>query len=277
MKTYKKYRHINNIPANDKNITTTIDINAIRYNINFLHKKTGTDIMPVLKGDAYGHGMIKISKILRDFGIKYIAVATLGEAILLRKSGDKGRILAWLYNINGYELIDAFHLDIDIAIFDENTLTQFIELIPKNKVINITVFVDTGINRAGVRYSNAFNTCKIVNDCYKMKLVGIMSHLSCSHNKNCSNVHEQLSKFRILRNQLKQINIDPPLVHIANTGGCINYDVSDFTISRVGSGIFGITYNKYLHPVMSLYTSIIQIKEIDKGEGIGYDSIYFST
>ena len=63
--------------------------------------------MPVLKADAYGHGLIDMAKILRSLGIKHIGVATLGEAILLRKSGDKGRILGWLYDIDNPEVVDT--------------------------------------------------------------------------------------------------------------------------------------------------------------------------
>ena len=53
-------------------------------------------------------------------------------------------------------------------------------------------------------------------------------------------MNEQLRKFRDLRKRLAEINIVPPLVHIANTGGCLNYDVSDFTLSRPGSGVYGV-------------------------------------
>jgi alanine racemase len=109
---------ITQIPTSDKDIKAVIDVNAIRNNVNYLKKKTGTDLMPVLKADAYGHGLIEMAKILRKIGIKYIGVATLGEAILLRKSGDKGRVLAWLYDIEGHEIKDGINLGLDIAIFE---------------------------------------------------------------------------------------------------------------------------------------------------------------
>ena len=255
-----------------------IDINAIKNNIKFLKKKSGTDLMPVLKANAYGHGLIEIAKILRTLDIKYIGVATLGEAILLRKNGDKGRILAWLYNINSYELIDAFNLNIDIAIFDEKIISKFISLIPKNKKINVTVFVDTGINRAGVPYDIAIKIFKRLNRCNKIELVGMMSHLVCSEINNSPIVKEQLSKFRDLRKNLEKIGINPPLVHIANTAACMNYDVSDFTLSRPGKGIYGIAPdfkpNKNLKLSMSIKSCIIQIKDVKKGDGIGYNWKY---
>jgi alanine racemase len=262
-------------------INSKININAIKHNINYLKTNTKTELMPIIKANAYGHGLIPMANILRNLGIKYIGVATLGEAILLRNSGDSGRILSWLYNINGNELLEAFNKNIDIAISDETIIPQFIEKIPNNKKINVHMFIDTGINRAGISYDKAYNAFIEVNKCNKIELVGMMSHLICSGIKNSPIVNEQLYKFRELRQKLKDINIIPPLVHIANTGGCLNYDVSDFTISRPGSGIYGISANyepnENLMLAMTLSTYIIQIKNINKGECIGYDSKYIAT
>jgi len=270
---------INYIPASDKDITAIIDVNAIRNNINYLRKKSGTDLMPVLKADAYGHGLIEISRILRKLGIKYIGVATLGEAILLRKSGDKGRVLSWLYDIDGDEFKDGLHLDLDIAIFDEKLLPKIKSMIPSGKKIKVTIFVDTGINRAGIPYQNAIQTFKDVVECNKFELVGMMSHLVCSGIKNSPIVNEQLRKFRELRKTLQEMGIKPPLIHIANTGACLNYDVSDFTLSRPGSGIYGIPgndVNKHLKLAMTVKSYIIQLKDVEKGAGIGYDWKYIT-
>jgi alanine racemase len=171
-------------------------------------------------------------------------------------------------------------MDIDIAIYDETIITKFIGLIPNNKKINVTIFVDTGINRAGVPYNKAFDTFKLLINNPKINLEGMMSHLVCSNIKNSPIVNEQLRKFRELRKKLENIGIKPPLVHIANTGGCMNYDVSDFTLARCGSGIYGITdnfvHNKNFKLPMTVKTHIIQIKDINKGEGIGYDWKYIA-
>jgi len=277
--TYKKkINKINYIPSVDKDIIATIDINAIKSNIDFLKKKTGTDLMPVLKADAYGHGMIQMAKILRKINIKYIGVATLGEAILLRKSGDNGRILSWLYDIDGNEFKDGLDLDLDIAIFDEKLIPRIEKMIPNGKKIKITMFIDTGINRAGIPYDLAMQSFKKVVMCNKFELVGMMSHFVCSEIKNSPIIYEQLRKFRELRKELEKIGIKPPLVHIANTGGCLNYDVSDFTLSRPGQGIYGISPNsipnKHLKLVMTIKSYIIQLKDVNKGEGIGYNWKY---
>lgn len=276
-KTKKNKCKINFIPKADKDIKAIIDINAIRHNIKFLKNKTMTDIMAVLKADAYGHGLIEMARILRKLKTKYIGVVTLGEAILLRKSGDKGRVLSWLYDIDHPELKDGIHLDLDIAIFDENHIPKIINMIPKGKKLKVTLFIDTGINRAGIPYDNAIQTFKDVASCDKFEIVGMMSHLVCSQIKNSPIVNEQLRKFRELRAKLEEINIKPPLIHIANTEACLNYDVSDFTLSRSGAGIYGIEeHPNKLKPIMSVTSYVIQLKDIKKGEGIGYDWTYIT-
>jgi alanine racemase len=271
---------INYIPSADKDIKAIIDVNAIRNNVKFLKKKTGTDIMPVLKADAYGHGLIEMAKILRKIGIKYIGVATLGEAILLRKSGDKGRVLSWLYDIDGHEFKDGLKLNLDIAIFDEKLIPKIKKMIPAGQKVKVTMFVDTGINRAGIPYNKSLQAFKDVAKCNKFEIVGMMSHLVCSEIVNSPIVNEQLRKFRQLRSELEEIGIKPPLVHIANTGACLNYDVSDFTLSRSGSGLYGIPgldeVDKNLKLAMTVKSYIIQLKDIEKGQGIGYDWKYIT-
>jgi alanine racemase len=236
--------------------------------------------MPVLKADAYGHGLIEMAKILRKLGIKYIGVATLGEAILLRKSGDRGRVLSWLYDIDGQEFKDGLKLNLDIAIFDEKLIPKIESMIPRGNKIKVTMFVDTGINRAGIPYENCLQAFKDVAACDKFELVGMMTHLVCSGIKNSPIVNEQLRKFRELRKQLADINIVPPLVHAANTGGCLNYDVSDFTLARAGSGVYGIPGNDSLHKhlklAMTIKSYVIQLKNVEKGAGIGYDWKYIA-
>ena len=278
---YSKKTCINEIPSIYKNITAEISINSIARNLNYFRKKTKTDIMPIIKADGYGHGIIDISKILRNLNITYLGVATAGEAILLRNNGDKGRILCWLYDINSPELKEVIEMDIDVAIFDESHIPIIEKLVPYGKKARITLHVDTGINRAGVPYDKAYQAARDIDKSDKFEFVGLMSHLVSSQIKNSPIVNRQLTKFRELRSLLEDIGIKPPLQHIANTCAALNYDVSDFTISRIGGGIYGLTVdkkiNKHLLPIMSVKSKIIQIKNVNKGDSIGYDSKYIAS
>jgi len=265
-----------NIPTEYKNIIATIDINAFKRNIKYLKNKAKTDIMPVLKANAYGHGSIEMAKICRNIGIKYIGVATLGEAIQLRNSGDKGRILGWLYDVNTNEVRDAVLKNIDVGIFDENHISIISKSLPEGVKAKIHLFIDTGIDRNGVPHDKAVEAAKQIVADPKFELVGIMSHLCCATEKlNNKPTLEQLEIFRRIRKELEDLNIKPPLVHIGNTAGILNYDLSDFTLARSGIGIYGYT-SKKLTPIMDITSKIIQLKYVPKGAGIGYDRTFVS-
>ena len=273
-KTIKNHQKI----KNQNIITATINIDALCKNIKYIKQKSKTDIIPVLKANAYGHGMVEIAKILRKKQIELIGVATLEEALILRKSGDKGRILYWIYDL--YNPNFKVYPDLDIGIVDENHIDKLSTIIPKNKKCNIHLFVDTGINRAGIPYEYALSAAKKINDNPKLNLVGMMSHLIESEFKNDKLVNEQLRKFRLLRSQLADINIIPKYVHIANSGGVLNYDVSDFTHCRTGGLLHGLNPNKIktkdLNLTMTISTNILQLKDIKKGDGVGYDYKYYA-
>jgi alanine racemase len=264
------------IPQEYKNITGTIHTNAFKHNINYLKKKAKTDIMPVLKANAYGHGIIEISRICRNLGIKYIGVATLGEAIQIRNSGDTGRILGWLYDVTTNEVRDAVLKNIDIGIFDENHIPIISKSLPQGTKAKIHLFVDTGIDRNGIPYDKAVEAAKQIVADPKFELVGLMTHLCCATEKiNNKPTLKQFEIFRKVRKDLADLNIKPPLVHIGNTAGIINYDLSDFTLARSGSGIYGYGSDKLI-PIMDITSKIIQLKYVPKGAGIGYDRTFIA-
>lgn len=269
----QKIKHTTQIPNIYKNITATIDINSLKHNINYLKKKAKTNIMPVLKANAYGHGIVEMAKHCRNLRIKYIGVATLGEAIQIRNSGDKGRILGWLYDVTTNEVRDAVLKNIDIGIFDEIHIPIISKSLPKGVKAKIHLFIDTGIDRNGVPYDKAVEAAKQLISDPKFELVGLMSHLCCATEKINKPTLKQLKIFRKVREDLAELNIKPELVHIGNTLGILHYDLSDFTMARSGTGIYGYG-SKNLIPIMDITAKIIQLKYVPKGAGIGYDRTF---
>jgi len=266
------------IPDDFKNITASISIKALKNNLEYLRKKSGTDVMVCLKNNAYGHGIIQISKLCRNFGVKYIGVATLGEAMQIRNSGDKGRILGWLYDINSDQVKIAAKNNIDISIFDHKHIDIISNSLPVDTITNIHLFVDTGINRNGVIYEKAIESAIKIKKDPKFKLVGIMSHLCCSKIKNDSFTMKQFQLFRKLKQDLCDVNIYPELYHISSTNGVLNYDTGDFNLVRCGRGFYGLdgSQNENLTPALCLSSKIVQLKCIPKGSGVGYDRTYIS-
>ena len=286
--TRKRHTHIVNqsdeeyISPHHKDITATIDADAIRHNIDYLRKVSKTDVMPVLKANAYGHGIVPISKIVRNHNVKMIGVATIGEALTLRKNGDKGRIVAWLYDVTTKELKDAIQKNIDISVIDQKHIPIICKLAARSgKKVRIHIFADTGIDRAAIPYSEVIHAAIQLSSNPHIELVGLMSHFIQSEIKNDATTKKQLRLFRELRDILaKKHNINFEYIHIANSGGCLNYDVSDFTLARPGLAIYGLDpsgkYNKNLQPAMTITSRVIQKKNISKGAVVGYDNKYIA-
>jgi alanine racemase len=275
----KKQRCVSNfIPNESKEIVAIVDSSAIKHNIEYLRKKSGLPIMPVLKANAYGHGLEGVAKICRDAHVEYIGVATIGEALTIRNSGDKGPILAWLYSIDNPELQTAIEKDIDIGIFDESHIKKLAKLVPKNKRCKVHIHVDTGINRSGVPYTNSLHAIKEIIDAPQLELVGMMSHLIDSENKNSKRVLKQIARFRKLKDRLVELGINIPYIHIANSGGCLNYDMSDFTMCRSGIAIYGVNPNgkpdKNLIPALKIVSPLVQLKHISKNDVVGYNATF---
>jgi len=269
---------VNKIPNEFKIITAVVSKKALKNNLDYLKKKSGCDVMPVLKANAYGHGIIEIAKICRKLGVNYIGVATLGEAMQIRNSGDTGKLLGWLYDVNSNQVRKSVENNIDIGIFDDKHIPIISKSLPKNAKANVHLFIDTGIDRNGIPYENAIAAAVQITNDPKFKLVGIMSHLCCAETKNNNPTLKQLHLFRKLRQDLTELNIKPELYHIAATNGILNYDVSDFQMVRSGKGFFGIdeSQNKNLIQALSLSSKIVQLKYIPKGAGVGYDRKYIA-
>ena len=285
MTTRRRKRHDNSqtaangrhfMPDTFKNITAEINETALAANFRYLKQKAKTDVMPVLKANAYGHGIEHMAKLCRQFGANFIGVATLGEAMQLRLSGDKGRILGWLYDPTTPQVSIAINHHIDVAIFDETHIPLISNsLKPGAPVANIHLFVDTGIDRNGIPVHRALAAAQQITQNPKFKLVGLMSHLCCAQTKNNTVTKQALAQFRTVRQQLADHGITPEIVHIAATNGILNYDVSDFTMARSGSGFYG--WEKApLQLAMTLKSNIIQLKHISKGAGVGYDLTYMA-
>ena len=266
------------IPNEFKNITARINLSALKHNLEYLKKKSGTDVMPVLKADAYGHGIVEIAKNCRSFGVNYIGVATIGEAIQIRNGGDKGKILAWLYDVNSNQVREAVLHNIEIGIFDETHIPIISKSLPPDAKASVHLFVDTGIDRNGIPYELAIDAAKSIVGDPKFNLVGVMSHLCCAKTKRNPATIKQFEIFRKLRADLAELNINPPLFHISATNGILNYDNSDFEMVRSGAGFYGLdsSQDKHLTQAFNLTSKIVQLKRIPKGSGVGYDRTYIS-
>ncbi|OJG28550.1 amino-acid racemase [Enterococcus caccae] len=254
-----------------------ISASAIHHNINEVRKiiPENTNIMGVVKANAYGCGMVEVAHELEKNGISFFCVATIEEAIALRKSGNQGEIL-----ILGYTHPDRIH---DIKKYD---LTQSIVSEEHGKMLNLKKIpirchlqVDTGMHRLGVTPN-----VTIIQQMYRLsnlKIEGIYSHLGSSDSLELESIvrtNAQIFLFNNILSDLKQMGISYGYTHIQSSYGILNYPELNFDFVRVGILCYGFLsdYNIPtkitidLQPIVKVKASLITKRVVDAGEYVGY-------
>lgn len=239
-----------------------IDPSIVRNNISYLRNKIdiSSNFMAIIKSDAYGHILSNIVKDIDDLVDGY-GVVRLEEAIEIRQISSK-KILLMQGVYTQEDFIEARENSLDLVIHNNH---QFEIVKNNNSYENLWFKVNTGMNRLGFEENEFLNI-------YKSHLIDknftLMSHLSASNIPNDESNQNQFNRFNELGKKL-HLGISKS---IANTGCIINFPEQSFDWVRVGIGIFGgYIGNKELKTAMTLRSPIINIREIKKGEKVGYD------
>ena len=261
-----------------------ISIPNLRNNLAIARKIVGNDhkIMAVVKANAYGHGIYKISKELSDLGVEYLAVAYLEEGIFLRKCGlDKIKILV-LGAVDTSQIEDYIKYNIEITTSSISKSLAISAAAKKmNKNAHVHIKVDTGMERIGVHWYNAISFIKQTYALTNLSIEGIFSHFAKSDEKNSEFTNLQVQRFDEIIEKMKFEKLKlPAYIHISNSSGLTNHhQKSSYTnLSRIGLMLygygsqidFGIEIGK-LKPVMTLITKVSYFKVTKKNTGISYD------
>ncbi len=237
--------------------------------------------LQIVKADAYGHGAFHIAQVAIKNGASLLGVANADEGANLRYQGITLDILilspslkSEINSIIEYNLTPSIN-DIEFA----ELLNQ--EAIKKNKTIEIHINIDTGMNRSGIKPSEAKNFIKKILSLSNLKLEGIFTHFAESEDNN-KFTHLQYNKFIACVNNLKDHleDFSPRYIHSSNSCGLVNFSFDQVNLVRLGILTFGIypiakIRNKInLKPVMKFLTTIGQIKSANAGEHISYNMTY---
>lgn len=261
-------------------VIAEIDLGAIRHNYrqirNIIPKEV--EIMGVVKADAYGHGAIKVSKVLQEEGVNRLAVAIAKEGEELRVSGIKLPIL-----VLGY----TPRVDIELLIVNDLTQTVFsyemaeyisIEASKFNKTINVHIKIDTGMGRIGfLPNTNSIIEIRKIMTLAHINVEGIFTHFSTSDEENTLYTKEQWSIFKGFINELKDFNLEIPILHASNSGAILNHPHMCLDIVRPGILLYGHYPSKFLVnkkisliPSMSLKSQVVHIKELPQNKYVSY-------
>jgi alanine racemase len=258
-----------------------INLSAITQNFKLIKSRTTADVLAVVKADAYGHGLIPVSKALEEAGADWFGTALLEEAINLRKAGILKPIISWLTPL-GEDFKSAIDLDIDLGIPSIDLLDEVIKAASlTGKAARIHLEIDTGMSRGGVlsEWDQLIKSVLVGVNLKLLKVIGIWSHFARADEPAELMNQEQLSLFEEKVNQAKTAGIDAQFIHIANSAALFTNKSAHKNIIRSGIALFGLSpdiktigdsSSLGLKPAMKLKAKLNLVKEVKAGSSVGY-------
>jgi alanine racemase len=258
-----------------------IDLSALEANYRLVKRIAGgrKKIMAVVKADAYGHGLIPVAERLARCGVDYLAVASIAEAIELRRNGIRKPILLLNAVLPAQiEVLLKYAITATVSDFQQakllNSKTKSL-----GRLLKVHIEVDTGMGRYGLASGQAISAVKRITLLAHLDVEGIFTHFPCS-DTDVKFSRQQIKVFKNLLQSLKKQGISFRLTHAANSAAIVNGLGLEFDMLRPGLMLYGLAWNKKisqslnLKPVMNFKTRILFLKRVLAGTSISYGRTY---
>lgn len=261
-----------------------INRKAIEHNLKQFKTLIGKDVllMPVVKSNAYGHGIIEVAKICDlSFFVDRICVVNLDEAILLINSGIKKPIMVLsFYELDTQTIKIAIKHGIIFPVYLAEQI-HFLNGLAKtlNRGVKVHLKIDTGTTRIGVMPNEALAFAKNITALKNLELEGIWSHFSSSED-DFEYTKKQQNTFKKVIDELEKNDVYIPIKHFACSAATIFHKNAHFGAIRLGLSLYGLYPNEKskknikLQPALSWKTKIIQLKNVEPNTKIGYGGSY---
>jgi len=253
-----------------------VDVSAIKFNVEFLKKTSGTKLLAVVKADAYGHGLVPVAQAALSAGADYLGVALLEEAVALREAGITAPILAWLVQ-PGSDFSQAISLDIDIAAASLKALSEIAAASRQmQKKARVHLEVDTGMTRGGFLVEWDQLSSEHVKD---IEIVGIFSHFARADEPEEKQNEEQLLRFNEMVATLTSFGFTRVIKHLSNSAATLKNSAAAFDMVRTGIAMYGLSPDVKtlgsssslgLRPAMQLRAALYLVKDVPAGTPVGY-------
>jgi len=268
--------------APSDNTRAIVRLGAFRRNLECVRSYCGAGIriMPVVKANAYGHGMIRIALEAVASGADALAVARVAEALELRRSGIGAPLL--VFEVPPAPSIEsAVSEGIELTVSTPESGRELSGAASRaGKTCRIHAKVDTGMTRLGFSDRSAPEEIASLLRLPRLELAGVYSHFATSDEPDTTFAASQLARFRDVLERLRMKGIEPPLVHMANSGAIMNLPDARFDLVRPGIMIYGYAPSRLmperfpLSPVMSLVSTISMLRTVDPWTTVSYGRHY---
>ncbi len=260
----------------------SIHLDNLQWNIKLVRGHIGpeTAICLAVKADAYGHGAVEVSNTALSSGVSHLAVATVDEGIILRKSGITAPII--LLSIPIPEEIDEIskHGFIPLAAGREYIEALEDSARKTGKTITVHLKIDTGMGRIGNLPEAAAVESEYIDKSGSLILGGVSTHFPAADSSDKGFTENQIEVFRYSVELIRKKGIDPGIVHAANSGAIVQYPEARFDMVRPGIiayGYYPSTEQKRIldvRPVMEFESRIVFLKRVKKGTPVSYGMTY---
>jgi alanine racemase len=279
----------------DKSFTQWVEIDAasFRQNVEAFRSRLGkTELMPVIKSNAYGHGLLPIARLAESLGINWFGVNSVEEGISLRQAGFQQKILVLGYvPLAQAEL--AVEYDLRVVVYNPENIRALAEAARRQKKkVYLHLKVETGTNRQGIPIKKIGNIWREIKKHPQLVLEGLSSHFANIEDTTDDYYPKfQLENFRQAVDWFKQRDINVPLRHMSCSAASILFPETHFELARVGIGLYGLWPSKEtmvscrlrgqealrLKPVLSWRARVAQVKNVARGAYVGYGCTYRTT
>ncbi len=258
-----------------------IDLGAVAENFQRV-SQVGVPVMGIVKADAYGHGQRQVARTLRECGAQWLGVALPSEALTLRASGDRGRVLAWLWVPGDPGVVDCVAADVDLSVSGEQSLVDVVTAARRvGKRARIHIKIDTGLTRNGVprsAWESIFEAARVARDDGFVEIVGMWSHLASADDPGDPMTDQQRGRFLEGLDIAASLGVEPELRHLANSAAALDRPDCAFDLVRSGIAIYGVTPGQQLgsardlglRAAMTLRARLAHVKRIAVGEKVSY-------
>lgn len=259
----------------EDNVYLEINFDFLKHNLDKLKDEMEDQaIMAVLKGNAYGHGMIAVAKYIEGH-VNYFGVGLQEEAIELRSHCPQKPILI----MSPYFDPDTvLNFNITPCIENVTTLKKLSEsAAQKGKTAKFHLKINTGMNRFGINISEIPEFIGILSNLGNIRLEGIFSHFAITYDRNPNFFMHQLRSFKKAISLFHDNGVEVPFIHMASSVPAIDIPESRFNMVRLGNALFGMGSPKKdlrLKTIAKLKGKVIDIKHLKKGEYIGYGASF---
>lgn len=262
-----------------------INLDAIAHNVRTIKEIVGrnTQIIAVVKANAYGHGAVEVSQVALENGVAILAVGVVEEGIILRKAGIKAPILICGLTLED-QLEPLLSYNLTPTICDLQILEALSKVAGENgKTVGIHIKIDTGMGRLGVSPPKTLNFVKKISKMRNIKIEGIFTHLAATNEKDGIYTKMQFDEYKKALLELEKEGINIPLKHIANSAAILNSSSMYLDAVRPGIILYGLFPSPKsertveLKPAAEFKTKIIFLKKVSPGKSIGYGRTYITT